>query len=407
MAAVRGSTATRRRSATGRAGRIVGAGRSAGWVTALVILAACGGGAELYDDRSFTVCDEQTHVFDAAIGDLTGDGRDEIVVVCAPRSGGWDPGHLEVYAADAADPRMIWQHGFDLPPRAAAIGDLDGDGSADLVVVVDGPHERTLVFARGDGTGDLVIAAEHVTTGELGRVTTFDWTGDGALDVLMPEGNAVLVNEAIPGNLGPFSFERIAPPEEIHQVARADIDGDGAPDTVHLDLIDSSVRVYPNGSAETVTYPVVSDVAAIASVHAAADFDGDGIVELVVTSEPEPLMAEVHLLDSADGQNWALMPPIDGLSGPMPEQILVADFTGDGALDLMIVPIADPDVDEYALTLAAGDGSGGFAAPETIPVDGFPYRAVSAGTTGPASVELIFVAMENENNRLIRWVFTS
>src|SRR5436189_30526 len=80
-------------------------------------------------------------------GDLHGDGRPALVVPEETTK------KLDVLLARAdwgfAAPREI---AFGPAPGFAAIGDLDGDGKADLAVAAQGQTTVTVALGNGDGT---------------------------------------------------------------------------------------------------------------------------------------------------------------------------------------------------------------------------------------------------------------
>lgn len=385
-----------------RPGRHIPWGAAVSLSFAALFLAACSGTTAPLQAQVLEVCDEATQVRYVAAGDLTDDGNPEFVVSCQPLSGGWDPGAIEVHGLDAnGTPTRQAVMTFDLPPADLTLADLDGDGRAEIIVSVNGPHERTLVIVATDEGRDPMVIAEHVTAGELQATTAHDLTGNGAPDLLLPANNLVLVNEGSSDQPGPFRSEGLIPMDAVHDIHRADINGDGQPDTAFLDHSAGIVRIYPNDGAAPQEVALPPEAPELHVVRGGGDLDGDGVLDLVVSTQVAPLESELRIvLSQADG-TWEVSEPLDGVPDRMPEQVLIADLTRDGALDLVTVPIAEPDQDDYELTLVPGNGDGTFGTPEGIDVDGFPYRAIITDMTADGNDDLVFIREGSERNELL------
>lgn len=272
-------------------------------------------------------------------------------VVTFPGSAGFDSsalgGRLDLAVGDG--------------PCQVAIGDLDGDGKADLAVA--NGYENTLSVFRNVSTAGSLTAASFAAPFKLAagpgqnspyRVVAGDLDGDGKLDLvaLSPGGNSVSVfrNRGTPGALsaGSFAARQDFPTGNLpHGLAVQDLDGDGKPDVVTANWSGGTLSVLRNTSAggtlsfagpvEFVTGPGAQDVAL-------GDLDGDGKPDVAVANRTARTVS-VFRNSSAPGSLTAdsLAPRVDLPGLPDPIAIALGDLDGDGRLDLAVGSMLLPE----------------------------------------------------------------
>jgi hypothetical protein len=127
-----------------------------------------------------------------------------------------------------------------LGPQAEAVGDFNGDGQADMVVVNRGSNSVSVLQGSGDGT--FLPAFSYATGVSPSAVAAGDFNGDGHLDLAGVTPNLLAPSQTIGiqvwlnnGN-GTFPIRSLisAAGVILSSQATADFNGDGIPVLVHL-----------------------------------------------------------------------------------------------------------------------------------------------------------------------------
>lgn len=232
------------------------------------------------------------------------------------------------------------------PEGAALAGDLDGNGSADLVVV----GSEVVLAERRRGRGGVVVLlndgralrarSPFLLPGDdrLRDVALGDLDGDGNVEVVVGEGGTIVVLWDRNGDLevGPrLTAPAPADTDRLGQrrFALADLNGDGRVDILSwvlgLSGAPSYVVLHANAGGRAFVSTVVATVGAYFGGVAVADFDGDGDADVIA--------------DGADRRMHVLVNPGDGRfdvrSQPSrvgAEDVRAADVDADGLQDLVL-----------------------------------------------------------------------
>jgi uncharacterized protein (TIGR03437 family) len=246
---------------------------------------------------------------------------------------------------------------FD-PPGLAA--DVDGDGKLDLLGTSLGstPLTRSTFFLPGRGNGAFLPPRE-IQTGTA--VAAGDFNGDRIPDLLF--GRDAILEIALGNGGGLFRASARIDPSRWVQVA--DFNRDGRSDVATIlsqTETETTLAVYLAQADGTVRAPIRTVLDAAPLV---ADFNRDGLPDLVT--------AAGIWVGKGDGGFQAPRPYARAWIGP----VVAADFTGDGVVDLVVIHRGDEEGrPARAFSLLAGRGDGTFAAPVHYSE---PWGGVSAG----------------------------
>jgi len=251
----------------------------------------------------------------AAAGDLDGDGYGELAVGECGSSGGnvhiyyGGPGGLgRTQALSAPDGAT----GFGC--RLAAAGDLDGDGYADLAIARTGEDFGGGLYIYRGGPGGLPSTAARIDSPDykpsrLGYslAGVGDLDGDGFADLVATEidasaasGRAHVYRGGPDGISNARQLTIISPDASGLQFGASvagvgDVDGDGYPDFVVAAPAVSTTKLAPTahlyrGGPNGVSVPTAVDLLTdgapgfASEVEPAGDVDGDGFADVLVTS---------------------------------------------------------------------------------------------------------------------------
>ena len=250
-------------------------------------------------------------------------------------------------------------------PRNMAIGDLNGDGKADLVVANDNGSKVSVYRNVSISGGSLSFLLGATLTGMSARpqaVSIADLDGDGVSDIAVADyggtllrlfrNTTVLGSASITFSTGPT----YAPLGQPWYMIVSDLDNDGRPDLISADIdigSNNTISVFRNQSISgTFSFATRQNftVGTRPLGLVAGDLDKDGKVDLVVVNQTPNTVSILRNTSTLGVINLVSALTLTGFN--VPQIPALVDFDGDGNLDLSVSNITGNSVWFFRNTFA-------------------------------------------------------
>jgi VCBS repeat protein len=272
-----------------------------------------------------------------------------------------------------------------------ALGDLSGDGHADVVMQSQTPGSVELSFGNGDGTfrsGPRMPTGISLRSSSFDDLRLIDVDGDGSLELLAAGITARVLRWNGTGLDGAPPFTPLRTPGTL---ATADLDGDGRMDLV---AVESEIAYREpgrlslwHGDGAGGFAPVGGDLTLprFARMALPADVDEDGRLDLVIVVKGEcywcPTDVGGVFVARGNGDGTVRTPErVFGDYGL--ESAAVADLDGDGHLDVATAGLGH-------VVLLRGDGHGSFQSAATYAGPTIPPAIVAEDLEHDGDVDLL------------------
>jgi hypothetical protein len=247
-------------------------------------------------------------------------------------------------------------------PASVLVADLNGDGKLDLAIVCNvscGSQEAVfLLLGKGDGTFQAPAALFSVFGQSV--LAAADLNGDGRLDLVVEQDPTVL-QIYLQNTNGTFSNDNsyvMTMPSPYYgsafytSIAIADFNHDGKPDIAAQNgvLLGNGDGSFPGIQLSTVGPQNIALV---------GDFEKNGRMDAAAISG-----TSLYILRNNGQGNLSLLHTYT-----LPElgqQIVTADFNGDGNLDLVVFG-TDQSEQDWSYSVLLGNGDGSFQSPVYYP----------------------------------------
>jgi hypothetical protein len=208
-------------------------------------------------------------------------------------------------------------------------------------------------YAKGHQAGIIVSAGVSIS-----GMTVRDFTGDGHPDILTIEGpgTATSTIHLLPGN-GDGTFGAAVNTNvrgNLTAVQAADFNGDGILDLAITDFGNQLTILLGDGTGAFTVKQALTTGSDPVSI-ALGDLNGDGKLDIVVANNLDGTISTYTGI--GDGTFIAKTPQGAGFSDPV--AVTVGDFNGDGKLDVAVA------INTNRMSILAGNGDGTLQAPLT------------------------------------------
>ncbi len=281
----------------------------------------------------------------------------------------------------AAEPGSAWFGRHPVSPTFgtgpsydAALGDLDGDGDLDAFVVNGGGSISNTVWLNDNSGGFVLNQVLPDTYSDSEGVALGDLDSDGDLDAFVANGSGTTPN-TVWFNDGSGAFTdsgQTLSSMPSYDVALGDLDGDGDLDAfVANGSFSVANRVWVNDGSGVFTDSGQNIGSNDSEGVALGDFDGDGDLDAFVANGSGPTPNKVWLNDGSgtftdSGQNMGTFPSYD---------VDVGDLDNDGDLDAFVANTGS--LPAGANRVWINDGTGVFTVTQLM--GGSPSKGVKLG----------------------------
>lgn len=287
-------------------------------------------------------------------------------------------------------PVTVMLPGFTSPSNIVS-ADFNNDGNVDIAVSCS-PNVCVLV---GNGAGGFAAPVGYASGpgGPRYGLTARDFNGDGNVDILVGNAGAGPGNISVLPNTGAATFGApITSPiiSNAFSVAAGDIDNDGDIDAVAVQSFGSNgLTIAVNNGLGTFALAATPTLAAAYDVSM-GDFNGDGWLDFAVSQYSAPNQVAIYL-----NMGYGVFPALPNstyTTGDGVSSVVVGDYNGDGALDL----ITSNELSN-SISVLMGNNTGAFSAAANF-VTGVGPRSWSAAGDFDGDGDLDFATANFVNN---------
>lgn|GEM_PF-2231889 len=330
-----------------------------------------------------------TFAYVLVAGDLNGDGRADLVSTRGNNIGGFMNVLINngdgTFAAKVGYPTGPY-------PTKPAIGNVGGDGRADIVVpdyfsYGSGGGGISVFINNGDGTfaARVGYGTEH---GE--SVSIADLNNDTHGDIIINSAASYKVVVVLNDGDGTFDGNSVTAPQgDLKSVAIGYFNADGRKDIATISGSSSVVYLFTQNVSGTFTLQGTYPVGNYPNSIVAANLDGNGYMDLVVQHT-----TGISVMLNSGGTNFSRTDYAPSPGGTYPSAVAVGDLTGNVRDDIAVTSYGG-SVNLVSVLINRGDGNYFYQTDYTT--GSLPF-AVAIGHVGGSNMRDVVVANYGAKN---------
>ena len=329
-----------------------------------------------------------------AAGDFNGDGKLDLAVANSGMAEGQNRGpNANTLAILLGDGNGGVSSTTFIPtektPQQVLVQDLNNDNKLDVLVSTFTRGDVSELLGNGDGTFQAARIFHAGTRADAMRLA--DFNADGKDDLLVTNGSLSNVALLFGDGTGNFGAATSVPSgRTATALATGDFNHDGKTDYITANFDSNTVSVVlgrRNGKFVDIGagLPIATD---FPNQIISADFNGDGLPDLaLVDTGVNRIGQAVEILLGTN--NGGFGPAKAFPTGTQPEGLTATDFNHDGHLDLVVTNFGTFPTDRGGVSLLLGNGDGSFQAPANFAAGDFPVGIASGDFNGDGNPDVV------------------
>ncbi len=278
------------------------------------------------------------------IADVNNDGLADLIVsgnsITTPASGSISVFRQSPVTHSLGSPQYYPLSGGGVGPLAVA--DLNGDGLLDIVAASAGSGANGVVSFLFQGAGGVLgpeVVYSSVPVRVQGELHVADMNGDGLKDIVLQSGwlQLAVIKQTAPGAFGTnpdFYTVQTGYWSVFDSFALGDLNGDGRTDIAVADITDN-LNIFLQNANGVLTGPTIRGGSSASEVDI-ADLDGDGLGDIVLLNSGRVVEIYLQEADHAFSARHTYRLPSNSSGGTsIHEALTIGDVTGDGVPDIV------------------------------------------------------------------------